>query len=145
MGEPVRIIDLATDLVRLSGFRPKVRMGGGAVVDDGEPWDIEVVFTGVRAGEKLYEEMFAEGEDCHPTRHDKIMVADNGQHRFARVHLDERLARLAELVRTGDAVRIQRLLQEIVPEYTPQPQESSGIVSHEAKAEAGVGRARRAA
>jgi FlaA1/EpsC-like NDP-sugar epimerase len=139
MGEPVRIVDLATDLVRLSGFRPRVRMDGGGVLEDGEPWDIEVVFTGVRPGEKLYEEMFAEGEDCRPTRHEKILVAANGQARFARVHLDERLARLAELVRAGDAVRTQLLLQEIVPEYTPQPREGSGTVSsgHEAEAEAG--------
>jgi FlaA1/EpsC-like NDP-sugar epimerase len=145
MGEQIRIVDLATDLVRLSGLRPRVRVDDGDVMEDGEPWDIEIVFTGARAGEKLYEELFAEGEDCQPTRHEKIMVAENGHDRFARVHLDERLARLAEMVQTGDADRTQLLLQEIVPEYTPQPQEDSGIMSsgHEAKAE--VGRARRAA
>ena len=125
MGEPVRIVDLATDLVRLSGLRPQVApfdgQGGTARKDDGD-WDIEVVFRGVRPGEKLYEEMFAVGEDCRPTRHEKIMVAENCQDRLAGLRLDEHLERLAEVVHRGDAAGAQRLLQEIVPEYTPQPQ-----------------------
>lgn len=62
MGEPIRIVDLAADMIRLSGLRV------------GE--DIEIVFTGVRPGEKLYEELYLTGETHLPTRHPKITVAD---------------------------------------------------------------------
>ncbi|KKK69474.1 hypothetical protein LCGC14_2933680, partial [marine sediment metagenome] len=58
MGEPVKIVDLARELITLSGFRP------------GE--DIEIVFTGTRPGEKLFEELSIKGEDMQPTRHSKI-------------------------------------------------------------------------
>jgi FlaA1/EpsC-like NDP-sugar epimerase len=63
MGEPVRIVDLARELITLSGFRP------------GE--DIEMVFTGPRAGEKLFEELSIEGEDMQRTSHPKISVWKN--------------------------------------------------------------------
>src|SRR5439155_22569518 len=60
MGEPVKIIDLAREMITLSGFRP------------GE--DIEIVFSGIRPGEQLYEELSVKGEDMSPTRHEKIYV-----------------------------------------------------------------------
>jgi FlaA1/EpsC-like NDP-sugar epimerase len=60
MGEPVRIVDLAEELIRLSGLIPYE--------------DIDIVFTGLRPGEKLYEEVLIEGEGIAPTRHDKIKV-----------------------------------------------------------------------
>jgi FlaA1/EpsC-like NDP-sugar epimerase len=63
MGEPVRIMDLATDMIRLSGLR----------VDD----DIAIEFTGLRPGEKLYEELHIPGEQLLPTCHPKIIVADH--------------------------------------------------------------------
>ena len=63
MGEPVRIVDLAKELITLSGFRP------------GE--DIEIVFTGLRPGEKLFEELRIEGEDMKHTKHPKIGVWQN--------------------------------------------------------------------
>jgi FlaA1/EpsC-like NDP-sugar epimerase len=59
MGEPVRIVDLATDLIRLSGL------------DVGT--DIEIEFTGLRPGEKLYEEVFFRGDDVVPTAHPKVL------------------------------------------------------------------------
>ncbi|GKT28962.1 polysaccharide biosynthesis protein, partial [Aduncisulcus paluster] len=60
MGEPVKIADMARDLIRLSGKEPDK--------------DIEIVFTGLREGEKLYEELITEGEGIIRTEHDKIMV-----------------------------------------------------------------------
>ena len=64
MGEPVRILDLANDVIRLSGLEPG--------------HDIEVVFTGLRPGEKLFEELFADEEAYTRTHHEKIFVCRNG-------------------------------------------------------------------
>ena len=60
MGEPVKIADLARKLISLSGLRPDI--------------DIEIVYTGLRPGEKLYEELVMDGEDLTPTRHSKIFM-----------------------------------------------------------------------
>ena len=69
MGEPVRIVDLARDLIRLSGLEPDR--------------DIEIGFTGLRPGEKLFEELFLENEDYSRTRHEKIFVCRNGAEHVA--------------------------------------------------------------
>src|SRR5205823_6251201 len=63
MGEPVRILDLARDLIRLSGLE----VGR----------DIEIVYTGIRPGEKLVEQLSASGEEYEPTCHEKILFARN--------------------------------------------------------------------
>ena len=65
MGEPVKIVDLARDLIRLSGLE--------------EGKDIEIVFTGLRPGEKMFEELFLDGEAYDRTTHEKIFVARNGR------------------------------------------------------------------
>jgi FlaA1/EpsC-like NDP-sugar epimerase len=105
MGEPVRIVDLAEEMIRLSGLRP------------GE--DIEIVFTGLRPGEKLFEELYAAGENLQPTRHPKILIADRAE--GIPVHLLRVLRRLEESA-DGSPERILALLQEAVPEYRPQRQ-----------------------
>jgi len=64
MGEPVKILDLATDLIRLSGLEVGT--------------DIEIRFTGARPGEKLYEELFFDSESALPTDHPKVLRAKNG-------------------------------------------------------------------
>jgi len=113
MGKPVRIADMARDLIRLSGR---------------EPNDVKIIFTGLRQGEKLYEELMTSGEGVVPTGHDKIMVLRATSHTDACSTPDERMARLdAQL--TGlyaaaerlDAEAIKKKLNELVPEYTPQP------------------------
>jgi FlaA1/EpsC-like NDP-sugar epimerase len=101
MGEPVKIVDLAKDLITLSGLRP------------GE--DIEITFTGIRPGEKLAEELYLEVEKADRTTHPKILVA-----RSAELDLAKLTAQLAELRRAVDAhdePTVRRLIPELVPEY----------------------------
>jgi FlaA1/EpsC-like NDP-sugar epimerase len=102
MGEPVRVLDLATDLIRLSGLEP------GA--------DIEVRFTGARPGEKLYEELFFQGAHIVPTIHPKILRArDAGESDLSTGDI-AKLVRAARENRSSGEIR--RLLALLVPEYT---------------------------
>jgi FlaA1/EpsC-like NDP-sugar epimerase len=101
MGEPVKIVDLAKELITLSGFRP------------GE--DIEVVFTGLRPGEKLFEELRIEGEDMQRTRHPKISIWRNipMDRDGLRAGMDDLLAAATR----GDSADIARRIKDLVPEY----------------------------
>jgi len=103
MGSPVKIFDLARDLIRLSGFEP----------DE----DIEIKFIGLRPGEKLYEELITEGEDIIPTRHEKILVLRKApcDLNWLKTKIDE----LTVLAEKQDALGIKKKLEEIVPEYEP--------------------------
>ncbi len=102
MGEPIKIVDLAKTLITLSGFRP------------GE--EIEVVFTGLRAGEKLFEELSIEGEDMQRTRHPKIGIWKNipMDREKLRAGIDE----LVTAAKTQACPEIVRKIKELVPEYT---------------------------
>jgi FlaA1/EpsC-like NDP-sugar epimerase len=103
MGEPVRIVDLAADVIRLSGLRV------------GQ--DIEIEFVGLRPGEKLYEELLVVGEEHLPTQHPKIMVANSRQHDLAAIRTAlQRLSRVTE----APLEVILSELQRIVPEFQPQ-------------------------
>lgn len=101
MGEPVKIVDLAKELITLSGFRP------------GE--DIEIKFSGTRPGEKLFEELSIVGEDMQPTRHSKISIWKNiGADRdFLRSNIEK----LVETADTQDHKKIVSKIKVIVPEY----------------------------
>lgn len=115
MGTPVKIADMAADLIRLSGKEPGK--------------DIEVVFTGLRPGEKLYEELITHGEDVARTRHEKIMALQcngnwnwngfNTQDLF-RSWLVKEIEDLYRIAETNDACGIKQKLKQLVPEYTPQ-------------------------
>jgi len=104
MGEQVRVVDLAAELIRLSGLEPGR--------------DIEIVFTGPRVGEKLSEELFAQDEQPCPTQHEKILVAQ-GSNTWDSETLRRHVRELEALAREGDAARITAKLREIVPEYRP--------------------------
>jgi FlaA1/EpsC-like NDP-sugar epimerase len=114
MGTPVKIADMARDLIRLSGKEPDV--------------DIKIIYTGLRDGEKLYEELITEGENIFPTKHEKIMVLKSNCHENADVNylqimrqkLDKDIEELMKHSLSHDAVAIKHKLKEIVPEYTPQ-------------------------
>jgi len=102
MGEPVKIVDLARELITLSGFRP------------GE--DIEMVFTGPRSGEKLFEELSIEGEDMQRTRHPKISIWKNIP--MDRDRLRAGIDGLVAIAKTQTYDEIVRKIKELVPEYT---------------------------
>jgi FlaA1/EpsC-like NDP-sugar epimerase len=102
MGEQVRLVDLATELIRLSGMEPGR--------------DVEIVFTGPRPGDKLSERLFANGEEPRPTQHKKILVA-YGNSTWDSETLSRHLQELEVLAREGEAARIIAKVQEIVPEY----------------------------
>lgn len=104
MGEPVKIVDLARDLIELSGLE----VGR----------DIDIVFTGCRPGEKLYEELFVAGEDYQPTQHDKIFIAGNASS-FVPDDLEAGISVLETAVQRNNAQAIIRGLQALVPEYAP--------------------------
>jgi FlaA1/EpsC-like NDP-sugar epimerase len=101
MGEPVKIVDLARELITLSGFRP------------GE--DIEIVFTGLRPGEKLFEELSIKGEDMQETRHPKIGIWKNIPKN--RDVLRQGIEQLVELAKAGRHREIAAKIKELVPGY----------------------------
>ncbi|MGA2172544.1 MAG: nucleoside-diphosphate sugar epimerase/dehydratase [Sedimentisphaerales bacterium] len=101
MGEPVKIVDLARELITLSGFRP------------GE--DIEIVFTGLRPGEKLFEELSITGEDMQETRHPKIGIWKNIPK--DRDALRQGIAQLVALAKVGRHREIAAKIKELVPGY----------------------------
>ncbi len=104
MGEPVKIIDLARQMIRLAGRRP------------GE--DVEIQITGLRQGEKLHEHLFHEEEELQPTGADGVLLAAP---RAADLKVLRNLvADLAEIVRRGEAEPAIGILREIVPEFSPQ-------------------------
>jgi FlaA1/EpsC-like NDP-sugar epimerase len=108
MGEPVKIIDLAKRMVELSGL---------AVQDSGSPnGDIAIAVTGLRPGEKLYEELLI-GDNAMPTGHPRIMKAHEDFLRWDA--LQAKLGDLGLSLQANNVPRIQSLLKELVPGYQP--------------------------
>jgi len=113
MGQSVRISDIANDLIRLCGKVPEQ--------------DVPILFTGLRPGEKLYEELITAGENVMPTPHNQLMKlrTDIGgtspeERRAFREELLGKIVALQRVADQHDASGIKRLIQEIVPEYMPQ-------------------------
>jgi len=98
MGESVKIVDLAKDLITLSGLEP----------DE----DVEIKFTGIRPGEKLYEELLTAEEGTVATKHDKIFSAKS---QTLPEDLDERLEALFESAHEGDKMEIYKAFENIIP------------------------------
>ncbi len=101
MGKPVRIADLARDLIVLSGK---------------DPAEIEIRFTGLRPGEKLFEELITAGEDVLETGHEKIMVLRSGR---TPVEDGAKMGALLEAARNFEVDGVRRGLEDLVPEYSP--------------------------
>ena len=98
MGEPVRIADLAKRMIKLSGAK-----------------NVEIKYTGLRPGEKLYEELLSTEENTKPSFHEKIRIAEMREYDYAEV--DKDIEELVSLSNTYDSMKIVAKMKEIVPEY----------------------------
>jgi FlaA1/EpsC-like NDP-sugar epimerase len=105
MGDPIRIVDLARNMIRLSGKEPDR--------------DVPITFIGARPGEKIHEELFAEGETWKPTTHPKIVALDVSA--VERAWLDGKLDELERLVEAGDTLELVGRLAAIVREPNGAP------------------------
>lgn len=101
MGEPVKIYDLAKRMIRLSGLTPNV--------------DIQIVETGLRPGEKLYEELLNDKEKTIPTYHNKIMIAQVRKYTYDDVI--EQLSPMIQKAKEGDARGMVKCMKQLVPEF----------------------------
>jgi FlaA1/EpsC-like NDP-sugar epimerase len=106
MGEPIKIVDLARELIRLSGYEPDK--------------DIPIVFTGQRPGEKLFEELLTAKEGTMATEHEQIFIARMGT-ALPKATLREQLLALERSASQGSRPEILSVLQEIVPTFRPAP------------------------
>jgi FlaA1/EpsC-like NDP-sugar epimerase len=117
MGKPVRILDLAEQVVRLSGFEPYR--------------DIDIIETGIRPGEKLFEEILTSGEGFTQTSHHRLFIAKQDRLDYAR--LTDAIDRLRACVRRHDDYTAIDILREFVPEFTPGAQHLRRVhVEHDA-------------
>lgn len=103
MGEPVKIVELARNMIRLAGREPDV--------------DVEIRFVGIRPGEKLYEEVLVDGENIMPTYHKKIRIFAGG--RKSANAMENWLSKVEKLVADEDEGGIVTALSQLVPEYLP--------------------------
>jgi len=107
MGEPVKIVDLAKDMIQLSGLE----VGS----------DIDLVFTGLRPGEKLFEELYSSSEEFERTEHEKVFRLRNSTLRSGAA---PELGALVSAAAGGDALRLRQLLGEVVPAFNGRPGDS---------------------
>jgi FlaA1/EpsC-like NDP-sugar epimerase len=101
MGDPVKVSDLAHKMIRLSGKTPGV--------------DIDIIYTGLRPGEKLYEELLNDSENTLPTYHEKIMIAKVMEYDFATV--SEKINQLISSARKHYTYETVAIMKDLVPEF----------------------------
>ncbi|WIV12099.1 nucleoside-diphosphate sugar epimerase/dehydratase [Proteiniborus sp. MB09-C3] len=124
MGEPVKIIDLARDLIKLSGFEPDA--------------DIPIVFTGLRQGEKLFEELLLDEEGIQSTAHEKIFI---GKPIFADYKLMlKSIDTLKEIIDSCDGSALRDYVQQIVPTYNKNNTGDTNVSSNGAYVEVSASR-----
>ena len=101
MGEPMKILDLATRMIKLSGFEPNS--------------DIKIVFTGLRPGEKLYEELLSDDAKTMPTHNEKIMISKDPTMAYEEIEVF--FKRIIRSALRREKVEVVQILKEIVPEF----------------------------
>ncbi|WP_313028339.1 nucleoside-diphosphate sugar epimerase/dehydratase [Soonwooa sp.] len=101
MGEPVKILDLATRMIKLSGFEPET--------------DIKIIYTGLRPGEKLYEELLSDDTKTLPTDHDKILISKDPVMKFEEIN--ELLQVMLKSLETDTKFEIVGRIKQIVKEF----------------------------
>jgi FlaA1/EpsC-like NDP-sugar epimerase len=101
MGKPVKIYDLARQMIKLSGLELNK--------------DIEIVFTGLRDGEKLFEELLNDSENTIPTHHQKILKAKVSEIRYEKIN--SYIDLLEDLIKDKNELKVVALMKDIVPEY----------------------------
>jgi FlaA1/EpsC-like NDP-sugar epimerase len=101
MGKSVKIVELAKKMIRLAGLVPNK--------------DIQIEYTGLRPGEKLYEELLNDNENTMPTHHEKIMIGKVREYQFEEVK--EQLLFLLEMATVNDNLEVVRQMKRIVPEF----------------------------
>ena len=106
MGKPIKIDQMARDLIKLSGLEPEK--------------DIPIVYSGLRPGEKLYEELLSRDENIIKTSHKKIMILKDGNHYLQWEALKSTVKDLLKIAEDLDPDKIQIKLKELLPEYTPR-------------------------
>jgi FlaA1/EpsC-like NDP-sugar epimerase len=107
MGKPVRILDMAERMIKLSGFQPYK--------------DIDIKITGLRPGEKLYEELLSETAESLPTFHSKIMVSKVPTEDFYKV--SEKIQAIVKATNQNKKTEVVLKIKELVPEYISQNSE----------------------
>ena len=113
MGDPVRIVDLAHDFIRLAGLEPGV--------------DVPIRFTGARPGEKLYEELLTDKEASSKTDHESIFIAPNAD--SISDNFEALLATLIQDAEQADGADIRAGLQQLVSTYHPTEQLTPNVAS----------------
>ena len=108
MGEQLNVLDLAKDMIRLSGMTQKE--------ENNPDGDIEIIFTGLREGEKLYEELLI--DDAEKTEHKKIMRAKEREIEWAV--LEKYLSILKIAIEQEDFEKVREVFLKVIPEYDPQ-------------------------
>jgi FlaA1/EpsC-like NDP-sugar epimerase len=101
MGEPVKIIDLAENLIRMSGFEPYT--------------DIPIIETGLRPGEKLYEELLMNGEDLIATENQKIFMETKEY--ISKKEIKKKLKTLSHVMKSRSIRNIKKAMKKVVPTY----------------------------
>ena len=105
MGEPVKILTLAENLIKMAGLTPYV--------------DVDIIETGLRPGEKLYEELLMDSDTLTATKYDKIFIEQ--QEDISREEMDQNLSRLREVLETESPAEIVKVMRQIVPTFkTPE-------------------------
>lgn len=101
MGEPVKILDLARRMIKLSGFEPNI--------------DIKIIYTGLRPGEKLYEELLSDNAKTLPTHNEKIMISKDPTMSFSEI--ESLIHLIGEASVSQEKVEVVKILKLIVPEF----------------------------